>query len=120
MVYLNVVLTLKDAADIAFVRSTMTELGRLARTDAGCVRFEVYHSQSDPRVFFLNEQWKDAASLDAQRKSKPFVETYARSCRSWKRASLRPAGVHYIAACDGERSQPSGRLGRGRRLRGLA
>ena len=76
MVYLNVVLTVKDAADIAFVRSTMTELGRLAHTDAGCVRFEVYHSQSDPRVFFLNEQWKDAASLDAHRKTKPFVETY--------------------------------------------
>jgi quinol monooxygenase YgiN len=76
MIYLNVVLSVKDPADIAFVRSTMAELGRLARTDAGCVRFEVYHSQSDPRVFFLNELWDDAASLDAHRKSKPFVEVY--------------------------------------------
>ena len=76
MIYLNVVLTVKDAADIPFVRSTMTELGRLARSDAGCVRFEVYHSQADPRAFFLNEVWEDAASLDAHRKAKPFVEIY--------------------------------------------
>ncbi len=76
MIYLNVVLTVKDAADIAFVRSKMTELGRLARTDAGCVRFEVYQSQSEPRAFFLNEWWVDAAALDAHRKTKAFVETY--------------------------------------------
>ena len=76
MIYLNVVLTVKDAADIPFVRSTMTELGRFARSDAGCVRFEVYHSQADPRAFFLNEVWEDAASLDAHRKAKPFVEIY--------------------------------------------
>ena len=59
MVYLNVVLTVKAAADIAFVRSTMTELGRLARKDAGCLRFEVYHSQSHTNTFFLVEQWED-------------------------------------------------------------
>ncbi len=76
MIYLNVVLTVKDAADIAFVRSTMTELGRLAKADAGCIRFEVYHSQSDLRAFFLNEHWTDAASLDAHRKTSAFVDTY--------------------------------------------
>ena len=53
MVYLNVVLTVKSPTDIPFVRSTMTELGALARKDAGCVRFEVYHSQSHPSTFFL-------------------------------------------------------------------
>ena len=41
MVYLNVVLTVKNSADVSFVRSTMTELGALARKDAGCMRFEV-------------------------------------------------------------------------------
>jgi len=76
MVYLNVVLTVKNAEDIPYVRTTMAELGRLARTDAGCVRFEVYHSQSDPKVFFLNELWEDAASLDAHRKTKAFTEIY--------------------------------------------
>jgi quinol monooxygenase YgiN len=79
MVYLNVVLTVKAAADIAFVRSTMTELGRLARKDAGCLRFEVYHSQSHTNTFFLVEQWEDEASLDAHRKTKPFTETYMKT-----------------------------------------
>jgi quinol monooxygenase YgiN len=75
-VYQYLVLKVKDAADVAFVRSTMAELGRLARKDAGCVRFEVYHSQADKRVFFLNEIWEDAASLDAHRKAPAFVDIY--------------------------------------------
>jgi quinol monooxygenase YgiN len=79
MVYLNVVLTVKAAADISFVRSTMTELGRLARKDAGCLRFEVYHSQSHTNTFFLVEQWEDEASLDAHRKTKAFTETYMKT-----------------------------------------
>jgi quinol monooxygenase YgiN len=79
MVYLNVVLTVKAAADIAFVRSTMTELGRLARKDAGCLRFEVYHSQSHTNTFLLIEQWEDEASLDAHRKTKAFTETYMKT-----------------------------------------
>ena len=79
MVYLNVVLTVKADADISFVRSTMTELGRLARKDAGCLRFEVYHSQSHTNTFFLVEQWEDEASLDAHRKTKAFTETYMKT-----------------------------------------
>jgi quinol monooxygenase YgiN len=54
----------------------MTELGRLARAEPGCVRFEVYQSQSDANAFFLNEQWTDQAALDTHRKAKPFVEIY--------------------------------------------
>lgn len=76
MVYLTVVLTVKNEADVPFVRKTMTELGRLARQDAGCERFEVYHSQADKLVFFLNEIWEDQASLDAHRNTKAFTETY--------------------------------------------
>ena len=79
MVYLNVVLTVKAEADTSFVRSTMTELGALARRDAGCVRFEVYHSQSHPNTFFLVEQWEDEASLDAHRKTRAFTETYMKT-----------------------------------------
>jgi quinol monooxygenase YgiN len=79
MVYLNVVLTVKAEADISFVRSTMTELGALARRDAGCVRFEVYHSQSHANTFFLVEQWEDEASLDAHRRTRAFIETYMKT-----------------------------------------
>lgn len=76
MVHLTVLLTVKSEADIAFVRKTMTELGQLAKKDAGCIRFEVYHSQADRRAFFLNEIWEDATSLDLHRQTKAFTETY--------------------------------------------
>jgi len=76
MVYLTVILTVKNEADVPFVRKTMTELGHLARKDAGCVRFEVYHSQADRKVFFLDEIWEDQASLDAHRGMPAFTETY--------------------------------------------
>lgn len=76
MIFLNVVLTVKSPADVDFVRAKMTELGRLARTDAGCVRFEVYNSQADKRVFFLNEWWTTQAALDAHRATKAFTEVY--------------------------------------------
>lgn len=76
MVYLTVVLTVKDASDVPFVLETMTALGHLARKDRGCVRFEVYHSRADARVFFLNEIWEDQAALDEHRNAKPFTETY--------------------------------------------
>ena len=79
MIHLTVVLTVRDTTDVPFVRTTMTELGRLAKLDAGCVRFEVYHSQADKRVFFLNEIWESAASLDAHRQTKAFVETYMKT-----------------------------------------
>lgn len=79
MIHLTVVLTVRDPADVPFVRTTMTELGRLAKLDAGCVRFEVYHSQVDKRVFFLNEIWESAASLDAHRQTKAFVDTYMKT-----------------------------------------
>lgn len=76
MIHLNVVLTVKDAADIPFVRSTLIEMGTRAHSEPGCRRFEVYQSQSDPRAFFLNEHWDDAESLDIHRKTKLFVDTY--------------------------------------------
>lgn len=79
MIHLTVVLTVRSDADIPFVRSTMTDLGKLAKLDAGCVRFEVYHSQTDKRVFFLNEIWETAAALDAHRQTKAFLDTYMKT-----------------------------------------
>jgi len=79
MVHLTVILTVKQDADIAFVRATMTELGRLALKDRGCARFEVYHSQADRRMFFLNEIWDDQAALDEHRQTKAFTETYMKT-----------------------------------------
>ena len=76
MIYLNVVLTVKDPNDVADVRSLLSEQGRLSRAEPGCVRFEVYHSQTNPQVFLLNEHWSDQAAVDAHRKATAYTTIY--------------------------------------------
>src|SRR5712671_87858 len=49
MYCLNVWLTVKDNSNIETVRSLLSEQVKLSRAEPGCLRFEVYHSQADPR-----------------------------------------------------------------------
>ena len=76
MIYINVVLTVKDSNDIAEIESLLTEQGRLSRQEPGCLRFEVYHSQADARVFILNEHWADQPAIDAHRKAMAYTTIY--------------------------------------------
>lgn len=76
MIYLNVVLTVKQAEDVAEIQALLSEQGRLSRAEPGCVRFEVYHSQNDPRVFILNEHWTDQTAVDAHRKATAYTTIY--------------------------------------------
>ena len=76
MIYINVVLTVKDAVNVAEIQSLLAEQGRLSRQEPGCLRFEVYHSQTDTRVFLLNEHWSDQAAIDAHRKATAYTTIY--------------------------------------------
>ena len=76
MIFINVVLTVKDPKDVAEIQSLLSEQGRLSRQEPGCVRFEVYHSQTDDRVFLLNEHWSDQAAIDAHRKATAYTTIY--------------------------------------------
>ena len=76
MIFINVVLTVKDPKDVAEIQSLLSEQGRLSRHEPGCVRFEVYHSQTDDRVFLLNEHWSDQAAIDAHRKATAYTTIY--------------------------------------------
>lgn len=76
MIYINVVLTVKDSNDIAEIQSLLSEQCRLSRQEPGCLRFEVYHSQTDPKVFLLNEHWADQPSIDAHRKATAYTTIY--------------------------------------------
>jgi quinol monooxygenase YgiN len=67
MIYLNVVLTVKEAQDVEKVRGLLAEQGRLSLQEPGCRRFEVYHSQNDNRVFLLCEHWDSEADLARHR-----------------------------------------------------
>lgn len=76
MIYLNVLLTVQNEADVDTVRSLLAEAGRLSREEPGCLRFEVYHSQADPKRFMLCEHWESQAALDQHRRAKAYGEIY--------------------------------------------
>ena len=76
MLYLNVILTVKDANDVPEIQSLLSEQGRLSRAEPGCLRFEVYHSNNDPKVFILNEHWADQAAVEAHRKAMAYTTIY--------------------------------------------
>ena len=76
MICLNIILNVKDPADIEKVRTLLIEQGRLSRQEPGCLRFEVYHSQNDASVFILNEQWESQAAVDAHRKAHAYTQIY--------------------------------------------
>jgi quinol monooxygenase YgiN len=76
MIYANVLLTAKDEKDIPALTEWLREQGRLSRKEPGCLRFEVYHSKSDPKVFLLVERWESAGALDVHRTAKAYTEIY--------------------------------------------
>jgi quinol monooxygenase YgiN len=76
MVYINVLLTVKNEREIPEIRDLLAEQCRRSRREPGCVRFEVYQSQNDPRVFLLNEHWESQAALDVHRQAAAFKEIY--------------------------------------------
>lgn len=76
MIYGNILLTVNDENDIPEIRELLKEQGRLSREEPGCERFEVYHSQSDPKTFLLVERWASQEHLDEHRKAKAYTEIY--------------------------------------------
>jgi quinol monooxygenase YgiN len=78
MICANIILTVKEefASDIDDIGALLTQAGRLSRQEPGCERFEVYHSQSDPRVFMLCERWESQQTLDAHRLAEAYTEIY--------------------------------------------
>jgi quinol monooxygenase YgiN len=76
MICLNVILTAKNESDIEDIRSLLAQQGTLSRQEPGCLRFEVYHSNTDPKVFILNERWESQQALDVHRTAKAYTEIY--------------------------------------------
>lgn len=76
MFCLNVVLTLKNAADAEEIEGLLTEACRLSREEPGCLRFDVYHSEADPATFVLVEHWASEQAWQDHREEKAFREIY--------------------------------------------
>lgn len=76
MIYNNVILTVTQASDVDLVKTLLSEQARLSAEEPGCVRFEVYHSQTDRQQFLLVEQWQSQQDLDQHKQAKAFTELY--------------------------------------------
>ena len=76
MLYLNVLLTVKDRADVDTVRKLLIEAGKHSRQEPGCARFEVYHSTADDTKFLLNEHWESQDAIDGHRKGHAYTQIY--------------------------------------------
>jgi len=76
MIPLAVLLLVRDAADVPRVRELLGEQMRKSRAEPGCLRFEVYHSQAEPRRFVLVEHWASQEALDAHRLAEAYTTVY--------------------------------------------
>lgn len=65
MFFLTVILTANTDADAQAVAHALGRMQPLCLAEPGCVRWEAYHSQDDPRRFVLVEHWQTRAHWDA-------------------------------------------------------
>jgi quinol monooxygenase YgiN len=61
-------------ADVVSLFSKLTEE---SRKEPGCAMYQVHRHKTDPRKFFIYEQYKDDAALEAHRATPHFLQ-YAR------------------------------------------
>jgi quinol monooxygenase YgiN len=76
MICITVLLTVRDEADILKVKDLLAKHGALSRAEPGCQRFELYHSEADPKVFILNERWDNEELLAQHRLAEGYTTIY--------------------------------------------
>jgi autoinducer 2-degrading protein len=60
----------REAEAAAILEKITTE----SRKEPGCVMYQVHKHKTDPRRFFIYEQYKDDAALEAHRTSAHFLQ----------------------------------------------
>lgn len=73
MVVLAVTWMAKNGRD-ADVATLFSALTRESRQEAGCLMFQVHRHKTEPRRFFIYEQYKDDAALESHRTTPHFMK----------------------------------------------
>jgi (4S)-4-hydroxy-5-phosphonooxypentane-2,3-dione isomerase len=73
MVVLSVIWMAK-AGHEAEVAQLLSKLTEHSRKELGCSMYQVHRHKTDPRRFFIYEQYKDDAALEAHRASAHFLQ----------------------------------------------
>ena len=76
MIHLNIILEVQSEENTEKVQDLLTQLGRSCHTEPGCIRYELYHSQNDAKVFFIHEWWESQEALDVHRTAAGYLEIY--------------------------------------------
>ncbi len=76
MFYLNVRLTVHKDEDVPAVKAALERMVPMVRQEPGCLRFDVYHSQTNPRLFFLVEHWESRDHWVAHREMEAIQTIY--------------------------------------------
>ena len=76
MLYLNVILTVKNPSDVETVKNLLVEAARNSRQEPGCKRFEVYHSTAEATKFVLNEHWESQEAVNGHRQGFAYTQIY--------------------------------------------
>jgi quinol monooxygenase YgiN len=87
-----VVTWIAKAGQEAEVTSIFSKLTEASRKEPGCVTYQVHRHKTEPRRFFIYEQYKDDAALEAHRAAPHFLQ-YAR--KELPRIADRVEGVVY-------------------------
>jgi quinol monooxygenase YgiN len=56
------------------VAAIFEKLSAESRKEPGCLMYQVHKHKTDPRRFFIYEQYQDAAALEAHRTSAHFLQ----------------------------------------------
>jgi quinol monooxygenase YgiN len=79
------------------VAEIFTQLQTASRQEPGCLMYIVHCHQDDPRTFFIYEQYRDDAALQAHRDS-PHFQKYA--VKALKDIGVRKQGDLYTPLTD--------------------
>jgi len=77
MMVVLVVTWMAKAGHEAEVATVFSKLTVESRKEPGCVLYQVHRHKTEPRRFFIYEQYKDDAALEAHRTAPHFLQ-YAR------------------------------------------
>lgn len=73
---LTILLTVRESADVPAVRDHLVRAMTLSRREPGCERFDVYHSEAEPRRFTLVEHWASPEDLERHRSAEAYTQVY--------------------------------------------
>jgi quinol monooxygenase YgiN len=56
------------------VAAIFTKLSEASRTEPGCLMYQVHRHKTEPRRFFIYEQYRDDGALEAHRAAPHFLQ----------------------------------------------